>query len=110
MINLLIQKISGFLKKKSLIRKETLKRNLRILGIILYMGVMIYLCSGSTILYIIENNRSVEQIIDQADASMEVFDCLPVQRCTENNSVNSAKVCFLFGALTAGKRPLPVLL
>lgn len=24
----------------------------------------------------------------------EVFSCLPVQRCTENNSVNSAKICW----------------
>lgn len=33
-----------------------------------------------------------DQQICSADKE-EVFSCLPVQQCTENNSVNSAKVC-----------------
>lgn len=34
-------------------------------------------------------------IIDELLCSIkEVFTCLPVQQCTENNSVNSAKICW----------------
>lgn len=46
----------------------------------------------------IEECTEIDSVMDRnksnRDNFQEVISCLPVQQCTENNSVNSAKICW----------------
>ena len=48
---------------------------------------------------------------NNCEKNMEVNLCLPVQQCMENNSVNSAKICFYQGCLLSkSRRPFHIAL
>ena len=78
-------------------RRAAKKRIKQFLVLLFCTGIILVSCIvlgfSSTGNFDIQPTSSVEvQQICRADKE-EVFSCLPVQRCAENNSVNSAKVC-----------------
>lgn len=91
MVAKLLEKIKTVLRKKPLAGKR-IKQILAILiaGAMCLCMVSVWKDSG------LSNVLAVEVIADldcRSAQNEEVDVCLPVQRCTENNSVNSAKFC-----------------
>ena len=87
--------------------KSTIKRIIKIMALFLSIGLMcLYLVSDQML---ISSNDNVATIVvvetNHCSADKEeVFSCPPVQRCTENNSVNSAKICLMVRPLTTSRR------
>ena len=81
------------MKKVKLARlnKASVRRVIKVTALVLSTLI----CIGSLVVsgFYLTNNILDEHILDFQIAK-EVKYCLPVQRCAENNSVNSAKLCY----------------
>ena len=91
--------VNQFKKMKTKVRKHklTIKRIIKIMGLFLSIGIMC-LCLVSDQMIISSNDNVATIVVVETNHCSadeeEVFSCLPVQQCTENNSVNSVKICF----------------
>ena len=91
--------VNQFKKIKTKMRKHksTIKRTIKIMALFLSVGIMC-LCLASDQMIISSNDNVATIVVVETNHCSadeeEVFSCLPVQQCTENNSVNSVKICF----------------